>query len=156
MSATVGISFLKTADRAREGLGESSVEQAAFETKWKASLDADQSLKADVATLNGSAPTKTPTSNAPSSSTHLCPVVGPSTIKLGEVFLSSLRAISGVRWIGHIQFRPSLCSSCDHRGISATRGARGSLGIGTDQWPFKFFIAALPEHVRAFHEHQLT
>jgi CRISPR-associated endonuclease/helicase Cas3 len=41
MSATIGTSFLNTTDRAREGLGEPSSEQAAFETKLKASLDAD-------------------------------------------------------------------------------------------------------------------
>jgi CRISPR-associated endonuclease/helicase Cas3 len=44
MSATVGSSFLRTTDRAREGIGEPSPEQAAFETKLKASLDIDQRL----------------------------------------------------------------------------------------------------------------
>jgi CRISPR-associated endonuclease/helicase Cas3 len=44
MSATVGTSFLKTTDRAREGLGESSAEQAAFEKKLKSSLDTDRGL----------------------------------------------------------------------------------------------------------------
>lgn len=44
MSATVGPSFLSTTDRVRDGLGESSAEQAAFETKLKSSLDADQGL----------------------------------------------------------------------------------------------------------------
>ncbi len=44
MSATVGTSFLSTTDRTREGLGQSSAQQAAFETKLKASLDTDRSL----------------------------------------------------------------------------------------------------------------
>jgi CRISPR-associated endonuclease/helicase Cas3 len=44
MSATVGTSFLSTTDRVREGLGESSAEQTAFEAKLKSSLEADQGL----------------------------------------------------------------------------------------------------------------
>ena len=44
MSATVGASFLSTTDRKREGLGEPSAEQAAFESKLKASLDTDKGL----------------------------------------------------------------------------------------------------------------
>lgn len=36
------------------------------------------------------------------------------------------------------------------------RAEPGTLVIGDDQWPFKFSIATLPEHVRALHEHQLT
>jgi CRISPR-associated endonuclease/helicase Cas3 len=44
MSATVGTSFLCTTDRAREGLGDVSSEQVAFETKLQALLDADGNL----------------------------------------------------------------------------------------------------------------
>jgi CRISPR-associated endonuclease/helicase Cas3 len=44
MSATVGTSFLSTTDRTREGLGEPSPEQAAFESKLKAALDGDPGL----------------------------------------------------------------------------------------------------------------
>lgn len=45
MSATVGMSFLSTTDRTREGLGEASLEQAAFEKKLTVSLKNDQSLQ---------------------------------------------------------------------------------------------------------------
>jgi CRISPR-associated endonuclease/helicase Cas3 len=45
MSATVGTSFLTTTDRTREGLGEASPEQAAFEIRLKAALDDDPNLK---------------------------------------------------------------------------------------------------------------
>jgi CRISPR-associated endonuclease/helicase Cas3 len=44
MSATVGTSFLCTTDRAREGLGGPSAEQARFETKVNASFNADPGL----------------------------------------------------------------------------------------------------------------
>lgn len=44
MSATVGTSFLSTTDRTREGLGEPSSEQVAFESKLKVALDDDQGL----------------------------------------------------------------------------------------------------------------
>jgi CRISPR-associated endonuclease/helicase Cas3 len=44
MSATVGTSFLRTTDRTREGLGEPSTEQAAFEPKLKLALDGDEGL----------------------------------------------------------------------------------------------------------------
>ena len=44
MSATVGTSFLRTTDRAREGLGEPSPDQSAFESKLNASLDNDPDL----------------------------------------------------------------------------------------------------------------
>jgi CRISPR-associated endonuclease/helicase Cas3 len=44
MRATIGSSFLNTADRVREGLGQSSKEQVEFETKLKSSLDTDQGL----------------------------------------------------------------------------------------------------------------
>jgi CRISPR-associated endonuclease/helicase Cas3 len=44
MSATVGTSFLRTTDRAGEGLGEPSAEQSAFETKLKSALDGDEGL----------------------------------------------------------------------------------------------------------------
>lgn len=44
MSATIGTSFLSTTDRVREGLGEASMEQSAFEKKLKSSLDDDRSL----------------------------------------------------------------------------------------------------------------
>jgi len=44
MSATVGAAFLGTTDRTREGLGERSPEQVAFEGKLKAALDADPGL----------------------------------------------------------------------------------------------------------------
>jgi CRISPR-associated endonuclease/helicase Cas3 len=45
MSATVGTSFLSTADRVREGLGEPSQDEAAFEGKLKAALDEDANLE---------------------------------------------------------------------------------------------------------------
>lgn len=44
MSATVGTSFLSTADRKRESLGEPSPEQVAFESKLKTALDDDKGL----------------------------------------------------------------------------------------------------------------
>lgn len=44
MSATVGTSFLSTTDRKREGLGEPSSEQRAFEGKLTTALDGDQGL----------------------------------------------------------------------------------------------------------------
>lgn len=44
MSATVGTSFLSTTDRAREGLGDSSTGQAAFEGELDAALGADPGL----------------------------------------------------------------------------------------------------------------
>lgn len=44
MSATVGTSFLSTTDRKREGLGEPSSEQRAFEGKLNTALDGDQGL----------------------------------------------------------------------------------------------------------------
>jgi CRISPR-associated endonuclease/helicase Cas3 len=44
MSATVGTSFLCTTDRKREGLGELSSEQSAFESKLKAVLETDKGL----------------------------------------------------------------------------------------------------------------
>jgi CRISPR-associated endonuclease/helicase Cas3 len=44
MSATVGASFLRTTDRTREGFGELTKEQAAFENKLKDSLETDESL----------------------------------------------------------------------------------------------------------------
>jgi len=44
MSATVGTSFLSTTDRTREGLGEASPEQVAFEHRLRAALDGDQGL----------------------------------------------------------------------------------------------------------------
>ena len=44
MSATVGPSFLSTTDRTREGFGEVSSEQVAFEKKLKALLDGDPGL----------------------------------------------------------------------------------------------------------------
>jgi len=45
MSATVGASFLSTTDRTREGLGEASPEQIAFEGKLTATLENDQNLE---------------------------------------------------------------------------------------------------------------
>jgi CRISPR-associated endonuclease/helicase Cas3 len=45
MSATVGTAFLGTTDRTRDGLGEPSSEQVAFEGKLKAALDADRGLE---------------------------------------------------------------------------------------------------------------
>lgn len=45
MSATVGTSFLGTTDRMREGLGESSLEQVAFEHKLMATLSDDPRLQ---------------------------------------------------------------------------------------------------------------
>ncbi len=45
MSATVGTSFLSTTDRTREGLGEASPEQVAFEKKLATSLKSDQNLQ---------------------------------------------------------------------------------------------------------------
>jgi hypothetical protein len=39
---------------------------------------------------------------------------------------------------------------------SECRGEPGTLVIGNDQWPFKFSIGTLPEHVRALHERELT
>jgi CRISPR-associated endonuclease/helicase Cas3 len=44
MSATIGTCFLSTTDRTRDGLGEPSSEQVAFESKLKAALDDDQGL----------------------------------------------------------------------------------------------------------------
>lgn len=44
MSATVGTAFLRTADRARDGLGDPSPEQVAFEGTLKTALDDDKSL----------------------------------------------------------------------------------------------------------------
>ena len=44
MSATVGTSFLSTTDRAREGLGEPSAEQAKFERKLKDAIENDGDL----------------------------------------------------------------------------------------------------------------
>ncbi len=44
MSATVGTAFLGTTDRTRDGLGEPSSEQVAFEKKLKATLDEDPAL----------------------------------------------------------------------------------------------------------------
>jgi CRISPR-associated endonuclease/helicase Cas3 len=44
MSATVGASFLNTTDRTREGIGEPSSEQVAFEGKLKTALDGDGDL----------------------------------------------------------------------------------------------------------------
>ncbi|MCL2777225.1 MAG: DEAD/DEAH box helicase [Polyangiaceae bacterium] len=44
MSATVGTAFLSTTDRIREGLGEPSSEQVAFEEKLKTALDDDKGL----------------------------------------------------------------------------------------------------------------
>lgn len=44
MSATVGASFLTTTDRTRDGLGEPSSKQVAFESKLKALLDDDAAL----------------------------------------------------------------------------------------------------------------
>ncbi len=45
MSATVGTSFLRTTDRTREGLGEASQEQIAFERKLARALENDPSLQ---------------------------------------------------------------------------------------------------------------
>lgn len=45
MSATVGTSFLSTTDRTREGLGDASPEQIAFEGKLTTTLKNDQSLQ---------------------------------------------------------------------------------------------------------------
>lgn len=45
MSATVGTSFLSTTDRTREGLGEASPEQVAFEGKLTTTLTNDQNLQ---------------------------------------------------------------------------------------------------------------
>lgn len=45
MSATVGTSFLNTADRLREALGEPSNDQVAFEAELEAALDGDNGLK---------------------------------------------------------------------------------------------------------------
>ncbi|MBL8529712.1 MAG: DEAD/DEAH box helicase [Burkholderiales bacterium] len=45
MSATVGISFLSTADRVREALSEPSQDQVAFEGKLKTALDDDNGLR---------------------------------------------------------------------------------------------------------------
>ena len=45
MSATVGTSFLSTTDRTREGLGEASPEQAAFEGKLTSTLKNDPNLQ---------------------------------------------------------------------------------------------------------------
>jgi CRISPR-associated endonuclease/helicase Cas3 len=45
MSATVGTSFLSTTDRTREGLGEASPEQVAFEGKLTSTLENDQNLQ---------------------------------------------------------------------------------------------------------------
>ncbi len=45
MSATVGTSFLSTTDRKREGLGEATPEQIAFEGKLAVTLDNDRSLE---------------------------------------------------------------------------------------------------------------
>lgn len=45
MSATVGTSFLSTADRAREGLDQPSQEQVAFENKLQTALDSDNELE---------------------------------------------------------------------------------------------------------------
>jgi CRISPR-associated endonuclease/helicase Cas3 len=45
MSATVGTSFLSTADRTRDGLGEASPEQVAFEEKLTTALESDQNLQ---------------------------------------------------------------------------------------------------------------
>ena len=45
MSATVGTSFLRTTDRTREGLGEASPEQIAFEGKLTTTLKSDQSIQ---------------------------------------------------------------------------------------------------------------
>lgn len=44
MSATIGTAFLNTTDRTREGLGEPTSEQVAFESKLKAALDDDPGL----------------------------------------------------------------------------------------------------------------
>lgn len=44
MSATVGMSFLSTTDRTREGLGEPPSEQVGFEARLKGALDGDQGL----------------------------------------------------------------------------------------------------------------
>jgi CRISPR-associated endonuclease/helicase Cas3 len=44
MSATVGTSFFGTTDRAREGLGEPSAEQVAFDAKLASALTADEGL----------------------------------------------------------------------------------------------------------------
>ncbi len=45
MSATVGTSFLNTVDRVRDGIGEPSPAQAAFENKLKGSLDDDPNVQ---------------------------------------------------------------------------------------------------------------
>ena len=45
MSATVGTSFLSTADRTRDGLGEPSPEQVAFDDKLTTMLNGDQGLQ---------------------------------------------------------------------------------------------------------------
>jgi len=45
MSATVGTAFLSTTDRTREGLGEASPEQVAFEEKLAITLKNDQNLQ---------------------------------------------------------------------------------------------------------------
>jgi len=45
MSATVGTSFLSTTDRKRDGLGEPSSAQAAFEAKLRTTLSNDQNLQ---------------------------------------------------------------------------------------------------------------